>query len=171
VNRSALGEAIWGRRVSEDPAVKNPAKTAKRRPRGKSFEAGAPSANPAGRPRGSRNKSTLMAEALLAGEAEQILRKAVELAKGGDVSMIRALLAYILPAKPHRVLTLTLPPIETASDALMVSKMIVEKVASGDLSPAEGSDLSKTIELHIRLFEVVDLETRLAQLEAQRGLH
>src|SRR4029077_7685570 len=40
------------------------------------------SGNPSGRPKGSRNRTTLAAEALLDGEAEQLTRKAIELAKG-----------------------------------------------------------------------------------------
>jgi hypothetical protein len=109
-------------------------------------------------------------EALLAGEAEAIVKKAVALAKNGDVSMIRALLGYILPPKPDRHLKLTLPPIETAADALMVSRAIVEGVASGELSPEEGASMSKTLETHIKLFEVVDLEQRLEVIEQQRGI-
>jgi hypothetical protein len=128
------------------------------------------SGNPNGRPPGTRNKTTMACEALLAGEGEAIIRKAIKLAKSGDVSMIRALLGYILPPKPDRHLKLTLPPIETAQDALMVSRAIVEAVASGELSPAEGADMSKAIELHIKLFEVVDLETRLVELERERGI-
>ena len=42
------------------------------------------SGNPAGRTVGSRNKTTIAAAALLAGEAEALTRKAVELALVGD---------------------------------------------------------------------------------------
>jgi hypothetical protein len=126
-------------------------------------------ANPHGRPKGSRNRTTVVCETLLAGEAEAITRKAIALAKAGDVGMIRVLLPYIM-SKPDRRLTFTLPPIETAQDALMVSRSIVEAVASGELSPAEGADMSKTIETHIKLFEVVDLESRLVDLERERGI-
>jgi hypothetical protein len=157
--------------VSDDLADKTPSKTARRgRGPGKPFQAGEPSANPNGRPRGSRNKTTLVCEALLEGEAEAIVKKAVALAKKGDVGMIRVLLGFILPAKRDRHLTITLPPIETAQDALMVSRAIVEGVASGELSPAEGADMSKALETHIKLFEVVDLEQRLEALEQQRGI-
>jgi hypothetical protein len=159
--------------VSDDLADKTGAETAKpkrKRGPGKPFQAGAPSANPNGRPPGSRNRTTIACEALLAGEAEAIVRKAVALAKKGDVGMIRVLLGYILPPKPDRNLTFTLPPIETAQDALMVSRSIVEAVASGELSPDEGASMSKTLETHIKLFEVVDLETRLTELERERGI-
>ena len=47
------------------------------------------SGNPEGRPRGSRNATTLALEALLGGEAETLTRKAIELAKGGDLAALR----------------------------------------------------------------------------------
>jgi uncharacterized protein DUF5681 len=47
------------------------------------------SGNPAGQPKGSRNKATLAVEALLDGEAEEITRKVIELAKKGDLVAIR----------------------------------------------------------------------------------
>jgi hypothetical protein len=43
------------------------------------------SGNPNGRTRGSKNKATAMAMKLLDGESEELARKAIELAKGGDV--------------------------------------------------------------------------------------
>jgi hypothetical protein len=156
--------------VGDDLANNTPQKTAKkRRGPGKPFEPGN-NANPNGRPKGSRNKTTLACEALLAGEAEEIVRKAIELAKKGDVSMIRALLGYILPPKPDRHLKLTLPAIETAEDALLVSRSIVEAIATGELSPAEGADMAKALETHVKLVEVLDLERRLVALEQQRGI-
>ena len=47
------------------------------------FEPGQ-SGNPAGRPKGSRNRSTLVLEAIFEGEAEKLSRKAIELALDGD---------------------------------------------------------------------------------------
>jgi hypothetical protein len=111
-----------------------------------------------------------LAEALIDGQAENLVRKGLELALAGDVSMLRTMLGFILPTKRDRHLTLTLPPIETAQDALLASRTIVQAVASGELSPAEGAEMSRAIELHIKLVEVVDLETRLTELERERGL-
>ena len=53
------------------------------RVRGRPFEKGR-SGNPLGRRVGCRNKTTAAAAALLAGEAEALTRKAVELALVGD---------------------------------------------------------------------------------------
>jgi hypothetical protein len=111
----------------------------------------------------------LACEALLEGEAPAIVRKAIAIAKKGDVAMIRALLGYILP-KRERHVVLELPTIETATDALLVSRMIVESIASGKLSAAEGAVMAKALETHVKLFEVVDIETRLEILEQQRGI-
>ena len=45
--------------------------------------------NLSGRPRGSRNRATLLMESLLADDAEAIGRKAIEMAKQGDMAAIR----------------------------------------------------------------------------------
>ena len=66
------------------PAAENSTKEQRGRP----FVKGQ-SGNPKGKPKGVRNRLTLAAEALLDGEAETITRKAVELAKDGDMTAIR----------------------------------------------------------------------------------
>jgi|SRR6476469_5365777 len=65
--------------AAQESARKNAAKT-----RGRPFGQGNP-----GRPKGSRNKSTLAAEALLEGEAEVLTRRAVERALQGDIQALR----------------------------------------------------------------------------------
>jgi hypothetical protein len=47
------------------------------------------SGNPAGRPVGARGKATIMAEGIFEGEAEEIIRAAINQAKSGDVEAIR----------------------------------------------------------------------------------
>ena len=48
------------------------------------------SGNPAGRPKGARNKTTLAIEALLEGEAEALTRKAIERALAVSYTHLRA---------------------------------------------------------------------------------
>ena len=50
-----------------------------------------------GRRPGSRNRTSLVAEALLKGEETELVRKAIELAKAGDTQMLKFLLDRILP--------------------------------------------------------------------------
>ena len=53
--------------------------------RGRPFEPGV-SGNPNGRPRGSRNKTTLALESLLDGQATALTQKAIDLALAGDMA-------------------------------------------------------------------------------------
>ena len=64
--------------------------------RGRPFRPGV-SPNPAGRPKGARNKTTMAVEALLEGEAQALTRKALELALAGDTTALRLCLERIAP--------------------------------------------------------------------------
>jgi hypothetical protein len=79
--------------------------------RGRPFANGNP-----GRKPGSKNRTTLVAAALLDGEAEELVRKAVELAKAGDAVMLKFLLGRILPRE--RLIKLDLPHMDFADDAV-----------------------------------------------------
>src|SRR5215468_6316787 len=83
------------------------------RARGRPYEKGR-SGNPAGRQSGSRNKATLAAAALLAGESEALTRKAVEMALDGDPTAMRLCMERVLPPCRERTIKFSLPPIEAA---------------------------------------------------------
>src|ERR1700740_803577 len=85
--------------------------------RGSPFEKGR-SGNPAGRPRGCRNRSTLAAQMLLQGEAEALTRKAVELALGGDPTALRLCIDRLIA--PHRGRLVPFPPPPTRTPAHLV---------------------------------------------------
>jgi hypothetical protein len=90
------------------------------------------------------------------------VRKAVELAKAGNVPMIKFLLSRVLP----RAIKLDLPHLESAIDAASALKRIVEAVADGTLSSAEGAAIASLISAFSRAAEIADHEIRLARLEA-----
>ena len=94
----------------------------------------------AGRKRGSRNKSTLISAALLDGEQPELLRLAIDIAKRGNVSMLKFLLARWLPRE--RLNKIDLPPIVSASDTLKALQHILRAVSVGTISPAEGAALT-----------------------------
>jgi hypothetical protein len=64
---------------------------------------------------------TLAVEALLDGEAETITRKAIELAKEGDLTALRLCLDRIAPPRKDRPVLFELPPIMSAADAVQAS--------------------------------------------------
>src|SRR6516162_4708668 len=93
------------------------------------------SGNPAGRPRGARNATTMAAEVLLQGEAERLTRKCIELALSGDTTALRLCLERIYPVRKDRPVEFSLPPINTARDAANVMSSVMNAVGAGELSP------------------------------------
>jgi hypothetical protein len=127
------------------------------------------SGNPNGRPPGSRNKVSLAVEALLDGEAEELTRKAIELAKQGDMTALRLCMDRISPVRKDRPVTFTLPKLTKASDAVAAAAAIAEAVAIGDLTPSEASELAKLVDAFARAIEVHDINERLSRLEEERA--
>ena len=127
------------------------------------------SGNPAGKPKGARNRTTLAIEALIDGAADDIANKAIELAKAGDATMIRALLDRAAPARRDRHVQFELPPMEKAADAAKAVAAIAQAVADGELTPSEASELSDFVENYAKALEISDLEARLQRLEAANG--
>jgi len=132
--------------------------------RGRPFEKGR-SANPAGRPRGARNHATIIAEALLDGEAAALTRKVIEKAKGGDPVCLRLCMERLLPPRRDRPVRLELPPIETAADAAKAMGKVLTSLSHGDISPADAETFAKLIETWMRSFEATEIERRLRALE------
>jgi hypothetical protein len=131
------------------------------------FEPGR-SGNPAGKARGTRNKVTLAIEALLDGEAEALTRKAIELAKAGDIAALRLCMDRLAPPRKDRLVMFELPTITSAADAVKASAALVTAVAIGDLTPAEAGELGKLIEAYVKALEATDFATRLDNLERNR---
>ena len=130
------------------------------------FEKGQ-SGNPAGRRPGSRNKARLLAEAMFEGETETIIRMAIDKAKEGDVTAIRLCLERVFPRLRDQLTPFDLPPINGAPEALAALTTIVAGVRGGDLTAAEGSELSKLVDHYLRALEAKDFEQRLHMLEGK----
>ena len=126
------------------------------------------SGNPNGRPAGSRNKTTLAAEALLDGDSETITKKAIELALAGDMQAIRICMDRLCPPRKDRPVQFSLPPLNEAKDAVAAVSAIVAAVASGDLTPLEAGELSKVVSVYATTLEAANFEERLRKLETQK---
>ena len=122
----------------------------------------------AGRPKGARNKTTLAIEALLESDAETITRKAIELAKSGDLTAIRLCMDRLCPPRKDRYVEFELPEIGTAADTASASAAIVRAVAASELTPSEAVELAKVLEGYTRCLEASDFERRLAALEGAK---
>jgi hypothetical protein len=125
------------------------------------------SGNPAGRPRGARNKRTLVLESIMEGESEVITRKAIEMAKGGSMAAIRLVMDRLAPVQKDRPVDFELPPLNTPADAVAASAAIVAAVAAGELTPLEAAQLSKVVHAYVQAVEARDFGPRVAVLEEQ----
>lgn len=139
------------------PSRNNAAKT-----RGRPFVLGNP-----GRPTGARHKVTKAIEELLEGEHEALTRKAIEKALEGDITALRLCLDRIAPARKDSPVSINLPVVSTALDAVVASSGILASVAGGDLTPDEASRIMALLTAHRTIVESVDLEIRIAKLEGQ----
>jgi hypothetical protein len=124
------------------------------------------SGNPAGRPRGARNKRTIALENIMEAESEVITRKAIEMAKGGHIAAIRMVVDRLAPIRKDRAVEFELPPLNTPADAVAASVAIAAAVAAGDLTPLEAAQLSKVVDGYVQALEAHSFEQRLAKLEA-----
>jgi hypothetical protein len=123
------------------------------------------SGNPKGRPKGSRNAATLAVEALLDGEADTLTRKAIEMAKGGDMAALRLCLERILPPRKDRPIGFVMPAISTIADAPKAVATIITAVAQGEITATEAAEVSRLLETYVRSVEANDLEKRLKAIE------
>ena len=126
-----------------------PEQTNPEKPRGRPFEPGQ-SPNPAGRPRGSRNRTTLAAEQLLEGEAEELTRTVIELAKRGNVSALHMCMDRIYPVRRDRLLQVEIPLLTSVADVPEVIAAIFYGICAGELSLEEGTKLAGLVDLYVR---------------------
>jgi hypothetical protein len=124
------------------------------------------SGNPAGRPRGARNKRTLALESIMDGESD-----VVEMAKGGSIAAIRLVIDRLAPVRKDHPVDFELPPLNSAADAVAASAAIVAAVAAGELTPLEAAQLSKVVHCYVQALKARDFERRLEMLAQQRPIH
>jgi hypothetical protein len=128
------------------------------RVRGRPFEKGN-----GGRKPGSKNRTTVVAEALLKGEEEALVRKAIELALAGDVPLLKFLLDRLLPKQ--RSVQLEIPDMIRADNAVDALAAITKAVANGDIAPSEAAPLATLIDTYARAIKVQEHESRLDKVE------
>jgi hypothetical protein len=135
--------------------------------RGRPFEPGNKSGR--GRPRGSRNKATLMAQALLDGHSEALIKKCLHMALTGDTAAMRLCIERVLPTR--RELPVSVAPMRgrTAAEIAQTLDVLLKNVASGQLTPAQAQTMASILEQQRRVIETKEHEARLSALEAQHA--
>jgi F0F1-type ATP synthase gamma subunit len=107
----------------------------------------------------------MLLQNLLADDAEAIARKAIDMAKDGDIAAIRICMERLAPARRTEPVVLDLPPLGTAADTVDAAATIVAAAAAGELTPSEAADLANVVDIYVRALATHGFEERLAKLE------
>ena len=125
------------------------------------------SGNPAGRPRGARNKKTIALEALLDGESEALMEKMIGMAKVGDDLAMRLCMERMLAPQRERPAPLLLPRIESDADARRASAAVIEALGEGEVTPKEAEHLMRAIAGAAVIIQSSEVAARLKRMEEQ----
>lgn len=128
------------------------------------------SGNPAGRPRGSRNRSTELLRELMQEGGEAVVRKLVEQAKSGDRVAIRLVVDRIVPrVRDEHVVRVGLPEMQDAGDLVAALGAVLRSVAAGEMTLEEARQFAGILETQRKAMETADLAVRLEALERAEG--
>lgn len=124
------------------------------------------SGNPAGRPKGCRNKATQAVLALMEGAGEQIVLAVIRAAQAGDLAAARMVIDRLAPPLRERPVSLPdFPDTDSIDGINQASRIILQAAANGELTPGEASTLSTITEARRKALETQELGERIAVLE------
>jgi hypothetical protein len=126
------------------------------------------SGNPAGKPKGTLSKRTLLAKQLET-HMPDLITKVVELAKQGDTQALKICIDRGLPAKKviDELVDLGKPLDGTAAEQ---GRLVLKAVGEGRITPDQAATLMSSIQAQARVVEIDELERRLKALEEASGL-
>jgi Family of unknown function (DUF5681) len=127
------------------------------------------SGNPAGKPRGTKSKSTQLMTALF-GKNPQDLRdivsKTIECAKVGKPWAVELILARLWPVPKGRTVTFQMADIASVEDIGRAFSGLWAATSQGFLTPDEAVQLGALLKDHAAALESSEIERRLRDLEA-----
>jgi len=120
--------------------------------------------NPSGRRRGSRNKATLAAATLLAGESEASTRKAVEMALAGDPALHGTRAAAVprawcqVPSAADRGHAHGDTCGPSSRDVSQAMNAVTSALAQGEITPGETETIAGVVDTFVRAIETTKKE-------------
>jgi len=133
------------------------------KPRGRPFQVGNTAGR--GRPKGSRNRATLIRQELFGEYADAVTRKCLAMALKGDGVAMRLCIERIHPLRRAMPVEFDMPPIEKLSDLPAAVNSVLHAVSMGQLTPAEGQQIVPLLESLGGVLTVKEFETRLRSIE------
>ncbi len=130
--------------------------------RGRPFEPGNKFGR--GRPKGSPNKKTQLAQKIFDDNSAAIMALAIN-ASREDRQMLRMLAGHIVPRRKDLPVKLGKLALTTFRDLERASEAILNKAGSGKISVSEAVDIFNMIETRRRVLMALELEQRISALE------
>lgn len=127
------------------------------------------SGNPAGKPKGARNRMTLLALAVMESDVEAIARTVTQAALGGDLQACRLVIERLVPPMRERPVSIDFPDTGTTEGISAAQQVILNAVGAGDLLPGEANTLAGIVEQRRKAIETQQLEQRIAALEDMKN--
>jgi len=125
------------------------------------------SGNPAGRPRGARNRASMLAEMLVQSRLEEMMGIMIDRAIEGDMLALRLCTNRAAPPSRERPIAFELPAIKTAADGVAALAAIAAAVSEGEITAGEADVLNKIVENFRLTLEASVFEERMAELQRE----
>ncbi len=103
--------------------------------------------------------------AMLEPYAEDLIQQVVDLAKGGDMAALKMCLDRLCAPLRATDRLITIEGMENCKELSEKGDLILEYVATGDITPAEASSLMGAISSQAKIIEADELERRVSELE------
>ncbi len=128
------------------------------------------SGNPAGRPRGARDKRTEFLDELLGDDGEAMVARLVKEARAGKSWALRLAIEKLLPARRDRRVRVELPRVDTTESVSAAVAEVIRLAADGELTVDDAGAFLRLIDTQRKAIETNELAARLELIEArQRG--
>jgi hypothetical protein len=118
------------------------------------------SGNPAGKRPGTRNRKTVLAEALHDGEDTAVARIVIDKALAGDAVVARFCLGLLSPKPRGRAIEIDLPENAAAGDVVAAFDATLAAMAAGEITPDEALIVTRVLDGR-RALETLALQRRL----------
>lgn len=123
----------------------------------------------AGRPKGARHKSTIIAEKIMEDDVEAVVQSVVKAAKRGDMTAAKIILDRVAPTRRGRPVAVELPSASDTAGLVAAFAALTNAVGNGDVTPEEAAAVASVLEGQRKVIETHDIAARLAALEAARS--
>src|SRR5215471_1949870 len=122
------------------------------------------SGNPAGKKPGTKNRATILKEALDDGEDATLARVVIDKALAGDAVAARFLLERLEPKPRGRPIHLEIPEGESpAGEVVATFNAALRAMAAGEITPDEAVSVARFLEGRMRVLKAWQLEQKLTR--------